>query len=341
MTTMWIADHRRTRLQSAGLATFEQVMATTAGQCKRVLNDRENWYLPGGETVHSTQLSVVSCQQSASAGAHTTLGAKYSVLSTRISAHDRRVASSAAKTHQFADDFGVSRETRPHPTSPGLYLKKHRDRSWWTRLAAFLGLMPRSPGRVEAENAITLNSLGIAVMPLTAYGEKLHADGRLESFLLSEELEGYCELQDFIERRFNVSGTRRVRATLQDLIVQIANIARRFHAAGLNHRDFYCCHFLVKETSLGTFDVRLIDLQRVQQRRWFRRRWIVKDLAQLASMSPDTHIGCREKVLFLRTYLGVKKLRPHDKRLVRAVLRKLAAMSRHTSPMRKRGEVTS
>ena len=124
---------------------------------------------------------------------------------------------------------------------------------------------------------------------------------------------------------------------LHRLIVQVADIARRFHAAGFNHRDFYCCHFLVKETSPGRFDVRLIDLQRVQRRRWFRRRWIVKDLAQLASMSPDEHVGCREKVLFLRTYLGVKKLRPQDKRLVRAVLRKLASIRRHTNPKRSEG----
>ena len=305
METIWIADHRRTRLRSAGLATFEQVMATTAGQCKRVLGDRENWYLPGGDSVPGTQ---------------------YSVLSTRIEADDSEM-------------------------SPGLYLKKHRERTWQTWLASLLGLAaPRSPGRIEAENAIALNKLGIAVMPLTAYGEKLHSDGRLESFLMSEELQGYCELQDFIEQRFNVSGTlrvpfaggtRSVPYTLHRLIAQVAEIARRFHAAGFNHRDFYCCHFLVKETSHGQFDVRLIDLQRVQQRRWLRRRWIVKDLSQLASMSPKAHIGCREKVLFLRRYLGVKKLRPRDKRLIRAVLRKLAAIRRHTSPTRKQVGATA
>ena len=328
METMWIADHRRARLRSAGLSTFEQVMATTAGQCKRVLGDRENWYLPGGDSVGGTQ---------------------YSVLSTRIAATDLR------------------------DISPGFYLKKHYGRTWRTWLASFVVLVPpRSPGRSEAENAIALNALGIEVMPLTAYGEKLHADGRLESFLLSEELQDYCELQDFIEQRFELptctipEGCQRLapgrgatrgsdsRATLdpgggtaragydpfgvhslRGLIVQVADIARRFHAAGFNHRDFYCCHFLVKEMSPGQFDVRLIDLQRVQRRRWFRRRWIVKDLAQLASMSPDAHVGCREKVLFLRHYLGVKKLRPRDKRLVRAVLRKLASIHRRTSPTRK------
>ena len=135
---------------------------------------------------------------------------------------------------------------------------------------------------------LALQSLEIDVMPLMAYGEKLHADGRLESFLLSAELEGYCELQDFIQRRFPVpdapasppSPKRRggiaPEPALRRLIVQVANIARRFHAAGFNHRDFYCCHFLVKESSPGQFDVRLIDLQRVQQRRWFRRRSLAR-----------------------------------------------------------------
>jgi len=262
MTTMWIADHCNASLAEAGLATFDQVMSTTAGRCLRVLPDRENWYMPG------------------------------------------------------------------------MYLKKHRSRTWQTRLAAALGLAPPlSPGRIEAENAIALNSLGIEVMPLTAYGEKLRADGRLDSFMLSEELQGYCELQDFIARKFphrESTAAESSRRLLHGLISQVADIARRFHAAGFNHRDFYCCHFLIKEMSPGRFDVRLIDLQRVQRRRWFRRRWIVKDLAQLASMSPDDHVGCREKVLFLRTYLGVKKLRPQDKRLVRAVVRKLASIYRRT-----------
>jgi heptose I phosphotransferase len=219
----------------------------------------------------------------------------------------------------------------------GMYLKKHRSRSWATRLAAALGAAPMSPGRVEAENALALQALGVKVMPLVAYGQKLYADGRLESFLLSEELPGYCELQDFIQRRFLPRSTvRPPEPFLRRLIVQVADIARRFHAAGFNHRDFYCCHFLVKETSPDECDVRLIDLQRVQKRRWLRRRWIVKDLAQLASMSPDDRVGCREKILFLRTYLGVRKLRPQDKRLVRQVLAKLACISQQQERRRRR-----
>ena len=67
-----------------------------------------------------------------------------------------------------------------------MYLKKHRaalGRRGSPRSSALAS--PPSPGRVEAENALALQSLGIDVMPLMAYGEKLHADGRLESFLLT------------------------------------------------------------------------------------------------------------------------------------------------------------
>jgi len=330
-TLMWIAERYREILENAGLARFAEVMNTKAGRCLRVLPDRENWYLQSGRQTPSAVRPAISA-----AGWFRSHG---------LPADDtRRVPAT------LPDGTGTV------PAAVGMYLKKHRARTWATRIAATLGTaVPPSPGRVEAQNARTLQSLGIDVMPVMAYGEKLHADGRLESFLLTEELVGYCELQDVIQQRFPARDTPSTRPSprsnggpalaggelvppygsllpadpaLQRLIVQVADIARRFHAAGFNHRDFYCCHFLTKETSPGRFDVRLIDLQRVQRRQWFRRRWIVKDLAQLASMAPDDRVGRREKVLFLRTYLGVQKLRPQDKRLVREVLWKLSLIRR-------------
>ncbi len=168
----------------------------------------------------------------------------------------------------------------------GMYLKKHRVRTWLTRLGARLGMpLPASAGRIEAQNVASLAALAIDVPRLVAYGEKFSADGRLESFLLTEELSGYVELQEFVRRRFPACA-RRGPARDRDLarlVRQVAGIARRFHRAGYNHRDFYSYHFLTKEPAPGRFDIRLIDLQRMQRRRWFRRRWIVKDLAQLAA----------------------------------------------------------
>ncbi len=215
----------------------------------------------------------------------------------------------------------------------GAYLKKHHVRTWLTRLRARLGTGPgETSGRVEAHNVGALTANGIEVMRLMAYGEKLHADGLLESFVLTEELEDYTDLHTFLHHRFPplsipVSTAARDR-DLAQLIREVARVARRFHQAGFNHRDLYCGHFYIRESVPGEFHIRLIDLQRVQHRRRFRRRWIVKDLAQLAWSAPRDRIKCTDKLAFMRCYLGVGKLRPADKRLIRAVLAKQRMMQR-------------
>lgn len=219
-----------------------------------------------------------------------------------------------------------------HQPSRGAFLKKHRVRNWRSRLRAKLGAgSGETPARVEARNVGALGAAGIDVMRLVAYGEKLHADGLVESFVLTEELEGYDELHEFIRKRFpprELHRSRRRDRVLDRLIRRVAGIVRRFHAAGYNHRDLYCCHLLVREPAPGEFDIRMIDLQRVQRRRRFRRRWLVKDLAQLAWSAPRDRIDCTHKLAFMRHYLGVGKLRAADKRLIREVLAKQQVMQR-------------
>ena len=214
--------------------------------------------------------------------------------------------------------------------SRGVFLKKHHVRTWLSRFRARFGLDPgQTAGRVEAENVGRLAAIGIASMRVAAWGERLHPDGRLESYLMTEELEGYQPLEQFLAERFGPaeadSGATRDR-DLGRLIRLVADIARRFHGAGYNHRDFYCCHFFVKESSSGRFDVRLIDLQRVQHRVRFRRRWLVKDLAQLSYSASRGQTKCTHRMAFMRRYLGVEKLRPRHKRLIRRVLAKQRLM---------------
>jgi heptose I phosphotransferase len=211
----------------------------------------------------------------------------------------------------------------------GFYLKKHHVRTWSTWLRARLGRpVVRSAGRDEVQSAQCLQATGIPVMRCVAWGEKLHGNGRLESFLLTEELDGFRPLDDFLRERFPPHDGGRQSGDLDRLIRQIALVARRLHRAGYNHRDLYCCHFFIREPVAGRFEVRLIDLQRIQYRRRFRHRWLVKDLAQLAWSAPSDRVGCRQRVAFLRHYLGVRKLRPADKRFVRDVLAKQRRMQR-------------
>jgi len=221
---------------------------------------------------------------------------------------------------------------QPGARSGGFYLKKHHVRTVPSRVRAVLGAAAgETPGRIEADNVGRLATAGVGSMRLVAFGEQLSRDGRLESFVLTEELEGFEPLDDFLRRHFgpavpepHSSCDRRLRRLLRET----ASVARRFHAAGYNHRDFYCCHFFVREAVPGRFEIRLIDLQRMQQRRRLRRRWLVKDLAQLAYSAPRDRVGCKLRLAFLRHYLGVDKLRPGDKRLIRQVLRKQKLMER-------------
>jgi heptose I phosphotransferase len=294
---MWLSGRDRGVLEQARLDAFDDVMATTRGRCLRVLHDRENWYLAPGDL-------AAQCVKGDSP------------IFATMPDHASHGARVPAKTG-----------TVP-PQSPGMYLKKHRSRTWWSWLRAKLGLRAcPGAGTVEAENARALAAIGIPVMRVVACGERLHGDGRLESFLLTEELAGYGELAGFLRQRISPG------RELSRLVRQVAAIARRLHAAGYNHRDLNCYHFLVKERRPGEFDIRLIDLQRLQRRRWLRRRWIVKDLAQLAVSAPAECIRCREKIAFLRHYLGVRKLGPRDKRLVRSILRKQRLIQRRLGRM--------
>lgn len=213
-----------------------------------------------------------------------------------------------------------------------LFLKKHHVRSWWTRFCARFGFsVGRSAAREEAMNIRRLQSAGIPCMELAGHGERLRQDGLLESFLMTPELEGFTQLDDFLRDRFrglNAERPERRDPGLQRLTARVAALARQLHEAGFNHRDLYCCHFFVRWRDQGDFEIRLIDLQRVQHRRRLRRRWLVKDLAQLAYSAPRDRIKCTLKMSFIRQYFGVRKLRPEHKRLIREILAKQQSMER-------------
>lgn len=212
----------------------------------------------------------------------------------------------------------------------GMYLKKHHVRTPGTWLRARLGIGPgATPGGTEARNVRLLEQAGVAVMRLVAFGQALATDGLAESFVLTEELAGYLQLDQFLIRRFPpVAGGQQKDSELAVLVRAIADLAARLHRAGFNHRDLYTCHIFVREEPAGRFSLRLIDLQRVERRRWFRGRWLVKDLAQLAYSACPMRITRTLRLAFVKRYLGVTRLRDRDKRLIRRVLARERAMRR-------------
>lgn len=218
-----------------------------------------------------------------------------------------------------------------------LYLKKHFTRSLGSRLRAALRLPAAvTAARVEAERTREIASAGIPTMTVAAYAETLERDGTLTSAFLTEELTGFEQLDLYLPKRFS----SRVEVRRCRMIEQVAEIACRFHSAGFNHRDFYTCHFFVKEEGVpGSFAIHLIDLQRVQRwPAWLRRRWIVKDLAQLAYSTPRFLVGATDRMRFFKRYLQISRLGQREKRLARSVLRRESVLRSKHGPYRKEWE---
>jgi hypothetical protein len=74
------------------------------------------------------------------------------------------------------------------------------------------------------------------------------------------------------------------------------------------------------------FRVALIDLQRVFRPRWRKERWLVKDLAQLNYSGLALGLSAATRLRFFERYVGVRRLGPAEKRLLRRVLAKSRAM---------------
>jgi hypothetical protein len=72
---------------------------------------------------------------------------------------------------------------------------------------------------------------------------------------------------------------------------------------GMNHRDFYICHFLLDTATIQTAPtLYLIDLHRAQIRQHTPQRWVIKDLAGLYFSSKDIGLTSRDLLRFIRDY---------------------------------------
>ena len=84
------------------------------------------------------------------------------------------------------------------------------------------------------------------------------------------------------------------------LIKRVATMVRDMHAAGINHRDCYICHFLLHLPFSGKEEelkISVIDLHRAQLRTRVPRRWRDKDLIGLLSQAEAKATKIRERTI--------------------------------------------
>jgi len=200
----------------------------------------------------------------------------------------------------------------------GYFVKIHRGVGWREIVKNLASArLPVLGARNEWRAIAHLTRLGIATMKAVAYGERGANPATRHSFIVTEELAPTVSLEDFCR-----DWPRRppAFALKQALIVRVADVARGMHASGMNHRDFYICHFLLHLDPAPTpaaLRLSLIDLHRAQIRARTPRRWRDKDLASLYFSALDIGLTARDKLRFLRRYFD---------RPLRDVLRDEAAL---------------
>ena len=210
--------------------------------------------------------------------------------------------------------------------APAVYIKKYFQVPWWQR---WLVPLRKFPGPLEMDRLEQVRRLGILVPEPAAAGADRRHDCR--SFLAVRELAGFVELHKHLTWRFAGTGTPIDAAQRRALSRRIADIARRLHGARLYHRDFYLCHFLIREDPQAPdgFELALIDFLRLK--RSARRRWQIKDLAQLLFSTDIPGITRTDRLRFWKHYLGVERLDRAARRQLRSILAKANRYRRHNA----------
>lgn len=183
------------------------------------------------------------------------------------------------------------------------FIKQHMGVGWKEIIKNLLQLRwPVLGAKNEWQAIQKLTQLGIDVPKVLAYGQRGWNPATQQSFILMEELAPVVSLEDLTQQWKQAPPAFALKCWL---IKEVARIARTLHQNGINHRDFYLCHFLWDERKKKLF---IIDLHRAQLRNKTPMRWIIKDLAGLYFSSKDSGLSRRDQFRFMKVY-AAKPLR--------------------------------
>jgi heptose I phosphotransferase len=170
-----------------------------------------------------------------------------------------------------------------------------------------------------------------------AEGEKRNSLGLVkQSFIVTKEIKGAYRLDGYLAKWLQKPLSKKEIQKKKHLIEQVAQLTRKMHAMGLNHRDYYLCHIFIRTMEENEdFELSIIDLHRVDMRKKVRRRWIVKDLAALHFSSLVLPIHATDRIRFLKLYLQKEHLDKRDRFFIRQILKKTERIAKHTEKMYK------
>ncbi len=182
------------------------------------------------------------------------------------------------------------------------YLKLHRGVGWREIGKNLLrGRLPVLGASNEYRALQVLHRIGVPTMTVAGYASRGYNPATLQSMIVTDALVGTVSLEEFCADWAQHPPPFKLRLRVIDAL---ATTARRMHAAGVNHRDFYLCHFHIEPESFsrGSSSSYVIDLHRAQCHRTLPSRWRVKDLAGMYFSAMDCGLTQRDLLRFVRQY---------------------------------------
>ena len=218
----------------------------------------------------------------------------------------------------------------------GAYLKRYQTptlKAWIRSLLRFS--FPRS-AMDEWKNILAFHTHAIPTMVPLSAGLRKRFGIKKESFLLTREIEGVERLEHYLPRHLSHPLNSYHLKEKRALIKELALLVRRMHLLGLNHRDLYLCHILVKKDSYNNWKIYFADLHRVEQRKKVSLRWKVKDLAALNYSADKNLITRTDRLRFITHYKGERKLDAQTKTFIRKIAKKTDKIRSHDLKMKKK-----
>ncbi len=183
------------------------------------------------------------------------------------------------------------------------FVKQHGGVGWNELIKNYLSAKRPVIGAMTEVYAIqALTALGIHTTPIAAYGVRGRCAASQQSFLLTEDLGDIVSLEDICKTWLTYPPSQAAR---QAMLVAVAKLAKRFHEAGLSHRDFYLCHIALQRNVIVTEDTDfyLLDLHRVLHHQPVHGSAVRKDIAGLMFSCMDYGFTTQDWDIFKAHYL--------------------------------------
>lgn len=171
-----------------------------------------------------------------------------------------------------------------------------------------------------------LAAAGINTPKTLFYGEQWGTFFEKRSFIITEKIPNAESLERKLPDCFDGPATVENLKLRRKFIAQLASFIRKFHETDYRHRDLYLSHIFYSDSG----DFYLIDLARAFKPVFRRRRFRIKDIAQLYYSAPARYFSRTDRLRFYFSYIGQEdKLTGKNKTFIRRVINKTKRMARH------------